>query len=184
MGTRHITAVYLDTKYRVAQYGQWDGYPEGTGLNCLKFVRTIVEESARNIFANKVRKCQWATPQYVVNKTRKEDWQKNYPELSCSTGSDILQIVMSSQKRLKLVNSINFVADGLMCEWIWVIDLDNGTFEAFKGFNRQPLTESDRFYFLYSPAVSDYHPARLIAKWQLDNLPTNDEFTATFKEMN
>lgn len=31
MGTRNLTAVYLDGQYKVAQYGQWDGYPEGQG---------------------------------------------------------------------------------------------------------------------------------------------------------
>ena len=71
-----------------------------------------------------------------------------------------------------------------MCEWAWIIDLDNETFEAFRGLNCQPLTESDRFYFLDSPEIDNYHPARLIAKWQLDNLPADDEFIATFKEKN
>lgn len=33
MGTRNLTAVYLDGQYKVAQYGQWDGYPEGQGHN-------------------------------------------------------------------------------------------------------------------------------------------------------
>lgn len=28
MGTRHLTAVVIDGDYKVAQYGQWDGYPE------------------------------------------------------------------------------------------------------------------------------------------------------------
>ena len=32
MGTRNLTAVYLDGQYKVAQYGQWDGYPEGQGI--------------------------------------------------------------------------------------------------------------------------------------------------------
>ena len=29
MGTRHLIAVQLDGEYKIAQYGQWDGYPEG-----------------------------------------------------------------------------------------------------------------------------------------------------------
>lgn len=35
MGTRNLTAVYLDGQYKVAQYGQWDGYPEGQGITAL-----------------------------------------------------------------------------------------------------------------------------------------------------
>ena len=26
MGTRNLTAVFMDGEYKVAQYGQWDGY--------------------------------------------------------------------------------------------------------------------------------------------------------------
>lgn len=181
MGTRHLTAVFLDGKYKIAQYGQWDGYPEGAGMNCLKFVRTIIEKTARDKFANKVRNCSWATQRYIDNKTRHESWQKEYPELLRDTGSDILQIIKDSDRKIKLDKSLNFVADGLMCEWAWVIDLDSGTFEAFKGFNHQPLAESDRFYFLDSPELHDYHPARLVAKWQFDNLPSDDEFIKAFK---
>lgn len=39
MGTRNLTAVYLDGQYKVAQYGQWDGYPEGQGITVLTFLR-------------------------------------------------------------------------------------------------------------------------------------------------
>ena len=35
MGTRNLTIVYYDGDYRVAQYGQWDGYPEGAGIEVL-----------------------------------------------------------------------------------------------------------------------------------------------------
>jgi len=28
MGTRNLTCVMKDGQYKVAQYGQWDGYPE------------------------------------------------------------------------------------------------------------------------------------------------------------
>ena len=38
MGTRNLTVVYVDGEYRVAQYGQWDGYPSGQGMTCLKFL--------------------------------------------------------------------------------------------------------------------------------------------------
>lgn len=184
MGTRHLTAVFLDGKYRVAQYGQWDGYPEEAGQNCLNFARTIVDKSARDKFADKVRKCAWATNKYIDNKCNYENWQKDYPEFSRDTGSNILQIINDSNRKIKLTNVIDFVADGFMCEWVWVIDLDNNTFEGFKGFNSQPLTKDDRFKFLESDDKEEFYPAKLVAKWKLDNLPTNEEFLASFKEEN
>ena len=39
MGTRNMTFVVESGEYRVAQYGQWDGYPSGQGLNIVDFMR-------------------------------------------------------------------------------------------------------------------------------------------------
>ena len=39
MGTRHLICVVKDNEYKLAQYGQWDGYPEGQGVNILRFLR-------------------------------------------------------------------------------------------------------------------------------------------------
>lgn len=83
---------------------------------------------------------------------------------------------------MKLQDSINFAADGLFCEWAWVIDLDAGTFEGYCGFGQTPLAENDRFYFLRDLEEDNgYHGVRLAAKWNLDALPTDEEFLAAFK---
>ena len=74
-------------------------------------------------------------------------WQKFYPELSRDTGGDILKLIMFKNKT-KLKNSLNFAADSFFCEWAYVIDLDKNTYEVYKGFNKEPLDESERFYFL------------------------------------
>ena len=38
MGTRNLTTVIKNSETKVAQYGQWDGYPGGQGLTALKFL--------------------------------------------------------------------------------------------------------------------------------------------------
>ena len=41
MGTRNLTLVKdKEGKTKVAQYGQWDGYPEGQGSTILNFIRS------------------------------------------------------------------------------------------------------------------------------------------------
>jgi len=40
MGTRHLICVVLDNEYRVAQYGQWDGYLTGQGKEIVNFLLT------------------------------------------------------------------------------------------------------------------------------------------------
>lgn len=50
MGTRHLIAAMIDGEYKLAQYGQWDGYPEGQGVDILDFLNTgDVEALKRNL---------------------------------------------------------------------------------------------------------------------------------------
>lgn len=39
MGTRNMTYVYLNDEKRIAQYGQWDGYPTGQGATAVGFLK-------------------------------------------------------------------------------------------------------------------------------------------------
>lgn len=39
MGTRHIIKVRKNGKDWISQYGQWDGYPTGQGIDVMEFVR-------------------------------------------------------------------------------------------------------------------------------------------------
>lgn len=187
MGTRNLTAVYVDGEYKIAQYGQWDGYPEGQGKNALEFARVIADEYTRAEFAEKVRKCRFITPkeseerQAMIDSGEVKSWSRVWPELSRDTCADILRLVGSSDDGLVLVNNLDFAAESLFCEWAWVIDLDAGTFEGYEGFNETPLTENERFFFLSDKAKHGYHPVKLVAKWSLDDLPTDEDFLAAFK---
>lgn len=50
------------------------------------------------------------------------------------------------------------------------------------GSARPLLAENDRFYFLRDLEEDNgYHGVRLVAKWNLDALPTDEEFLAAFK---
>jgi hypothetical protein len=41
MGTRNLVAVQIDGQYKIAQYGQWDGYHSGKGLEVLEFLLVL-----------------------------------------------------------------------------------------------------------------------------------------------
>ena len=38
MGTRNLVCVVKGGEYKVAQYGQWDGYPTGQGETIVEFL--------------------------------------------------------------------------------------------------------------------------------------------------
>jgi len=190
MGTRNLTMVVIDGEYKVAQYGQWDGYPEGQGKTCLNFLHKLMENSMLDEFAGKVRKLREYTKEDIESINKRIDsgeidnWQKKYPALTRDTGAEILDFILDSPDGEKVYIDLNFAADSLFCEWAWLIDLDKKTFEAYRGFNHKPLTEEDRFYFLVNNEADSrdylsgepYHAIVKIAEWDLENLPTEEEF--------
>lgn len=57
MGTRHLICVVLDGNFRVAQYGQSDGQPDGVGAEVVRFLRRVDLET----FKARVRACRLIT---------------------------------------------------------------------------------------------------------------------------
>lgn len=192
MGTRHLTAVVLDGQYKIAQYGQWDGYPDGQGMTILTFLH---DEFNRALFENKVRALRFGTAEelqaewtacgadpnspyvtFEVSAVHKE----RYPQNSRDTGAGILKIVQDGPDGMALFDDLAFAANSLFCEWAYVIDLDRNTFEVFEGFNETKLGNGERFYFLQDeekmkadkePYTSNYYPVKLVVSFSLMNLP-------------
>jgi len=195
MGTRNLTCVVKDNKYQIAQYGQWDGYPEGQGLTALRFLR--VKENIQNLrkrlknvrFWDRVGRDKKFLDSYYKNCA---EWssepdnrtaeQKRWFNLFVSRdiGAEILSNICSSDdKDIILRNEIDFAKDSLMCEFCYVIDLDKNTFEIFQGFNTSPMNKRERFYTQLKNE-GGYFPVRLLKKYSLNKLPTEKRF---LKEM-
>lgn len=113
--------------------------------------------------------------------TDMDTMKRHHPEFHRDTSAEILDLVQSCPNGMQLENSISFAADGLFCEWAWVIDLDKRTFEGYRGFGKEPLSEQDRFYFLKDLENRGYGGVKLAAEWPLDRLPTDEDFLLAFK---
>ncbi len=202
MGTRGLTAVQQDGEYKVAQYGQWDHYPEGQGSTIAKFLDSILASqqtdlfggSPFEVFCEKIAQVQELTEAEceAVNaelakgeKSLSRDW----PELSRDTGGEILGLIFNSDEPVKLVRDITFAADSLFCEYAYVVDLDKGTFEIFKGFNDdRPLVESDRFFGMESKddlsyRTNKYYGVTLLKSFDLQGFNL-DQYDAWLDEYN
>lgn len=178
MGTRNLTIVKLGGEYRVAQFGQWDGYPSGNGATILEFLRSW----DRHIFEGKLMDASFLTDLEIAAINAKikaeglqNEWQQRWPALTRDTGAKILKLVEDSPPGIKLRNEIAFAGDSLMCEWAYVLDLDVNKLEVYRGFNRDPLTEADRFFGI-KPEDSKFDPPyyqiKIAASYPLDTLPT------------
>lgn len=122
MGTRNSTIVKLDGEVRVAQYGQWDGYPTGQGQAIADFLREVDLEK----FKKQVSKLREITKKEEEKVNNSENWQREYPYLSRDTGADILNMIARDEVKF-LVLDKDFKDDGLFCEYWYELDLDKQT---------------------------------------------------------
>lgn len=191
MGTRHLICVVKDGDYKVAQYGQWDGYPSGQGVEVLEFLRGIDSDkfltglSATYQPTDEQIAAWWKEVGHEIGSNNgfvshaiAEQYKEKHPSLSRDAGSKILEMIQNATESIPVNLYLKFAAESLFCEWAYVIDFDKGTFEIFKGFNKHPLALSERFYGLESDDASGYEPVKLRKLYSLDGLPTSEEFLA------
>lgn len=201
MGTRNLTCVFHDGKYKLAQYGQWDGYPSGQGATALAFLRGEYFDRARLIAQldaayapTEAQYNDWyiaagADPKRLaegyVDYDASKRFSAKHPNLSRDTGAKILQLMATSTGPIALNVRPQFAADSLFCEWCYVIDLDKNTFEVFRGFNKEPLEPGERFYgATCDDAAPGYHPVKLVRFWSLDDLPDEASFLKALEDRN
>jgi hypothetical protein len=182
MGTRHLIAVQKNNEYKVAQYGQWDGYLSGQGDSILKFFN----ENDLETFRNKVDNCFFGTQEQIDEAyapyTDGNGWmtmeqsaafkQTQFAHLSRDTGAGILNVILKSEGPLMQVDNIDFAKDSLFCEYAYVIDLDKDILEVYKGFNTDPLPEGARFTGV-GEGSGGYQAVKLVASFPLGDLPEN-----------
>ncbi|KPU43032.1 hypothetical protein OXPF_34640 [Oxobacter pfennigii] len=189
MGTRYLICVVKDNQYKVAQYGQWDGNPEGQGVSILEFLTKHID---RDLFEkNLAEKIRFGTSEELTQQWKEcgaddiknidsvvaERHERLFPENSDNTGSGILSIIQNTEKDLILENSLSFASNSL-CDWVYVIDLDKNTYEVYEGFNEKPLSEDERFH--NAEPIRGYYPVKHVISFDLNNLPTLEDFIDNF----
>jgi hypothetical protein len=171
MGTRHlITAFDEQGDLKIAQYGQWDGYPEGQGVDVLAWLRmtTRINYDGKLLspILNGMKRTKFATDEELENLYSKypemnfvgtEDekyFSLHYPNLTRDTGADILGVVAYSVGDVLLVDSSDFAEDELMCEGIYSVNFQSEYF------------------------TSNHHGT--VVAFPLRELPTNQEYLEAF----
>ena len=193
MGTRHLIAVQANNEYKIAQYGQWDGYPSGQGATVLSFLSNQENIQRLRDSITRIRFLDFDGQ----DKKLMEEYNNNCPTWSSDTdnrtaeqkrlhedfwsrdiGADILtNVINSSDEEILLINEIDFAKDSLFCEWAYVVDLDACTLEVYTGFQRGEV--EGRFK---SKPDSDYSAVALIRSYSLNDLPTLEDFLNDLSE--
>ena len=162
MGTRNLTVVKNKAgETKIAQYGQWDGYPSYTGITALEFLR---DEGNQALLSAKLDLVQFVGDEEVdtlYNASKSStDWENKdfliaYPGLHRDTGVGILSVVANAVYPVKSVDNTEFAKDDLFCEGIYEVDLS-----------------TNKFITTYADKVVEF---------DLDNLPTDEEYLAQWE---
>jgi len=170
MGTRNLTMVIdKEGQTKVAQYGQWDGYPSGVGVGVLAFLndKNLMEKLEKNL--TKVRFLDQEgrdkdfidsynknTPQWSNEPDNRTDEQKKWwtTYMTRDLAEEILTNIANSEDAEILIadRSETAKSDG-MVEYCYIINLKENTF-----------------------AVHNTIDTDAIIVYKLDELPTKEEF--------
>ena len=169
VGTRHLTVAKIDGAYKIAQYGQWDGYPEGQGLTVLAFAHKLKDIEVTEQFKRNLRRCRWLD-KYEAEKLNEQigngiihNLLREFPQYHRDTGADILDFVLSStSKEIVLENSFSFAFDHIFCEYIWGVDMDTDEFGLYCG----------------ADATKELVPVKT---WHIAEAPTKEAFLKAFE---
>lgn len=144
MGTRNLTKV-IDSEgiTRIAQYGQWDGYPSYTGTRILEFIKehNMLDKIEKSLFKARFITNEEADT-YSKPFTSDEGWMNMeqgatfsnmYPSLTRDTGCDILKVLVYSNGDVPLVDNSDFEQDDLMCEGVYTLNFQTREFVSTFG---------------------------------------------------
>lgn len=181
MGTRNMTFVVLGGKPRVAQYGQWDGYPSCSGISVLEFLRNNdMKDFAKKLLALSYPSQEEIRQYWIeagmdpdnedgfVTMDVSDNFKAAHPSLQRDMGSDILQYIADNDVTELFLDDEYFKENqGFFgIEWMYLVDLDNGVLEVYSSWDLPEFADDGM--------LSENMP--MVWRYSLDALPDNDEF--------
>jgi hypothetical protein len=146
MSTRGYFGIHSHGAYKLSQRLFSDAYPAHVAPYLIDFVRgypytkALIEKNLKQI------KMVDTYDEYEAVQGTKMPWDLE----------SILYLIADSDPKspeaIWAVNDLAFAGNGLFCEWGYVIDIDHELVEFYRGYNKCPLTEEDRFYHVASVA--------------------------------
>ena len=156
MGTRNLTMVInQEGEKKVAQYGQWDGYPSGVGVGVLKFlkdkevfekfkvnlskVRFLDEEGVDKEFIESYNK---NAPQWSNELDNRTEEQKRWLSTYCTRDlaeQVLTNIANSTDEEIVLIDRENTAKGDGWVEYSYVINLKENTLGVYGHIDQEPM---------------------------------------------
>ncbi|TIA16274.1 hypothetical protein D6C80_04639 [Aureobasidium pullulans] len=166
MGTRNLTIVYYKGKYRICQYGQWDGDSQGLTIynflldpaNITKLEKVLdAGDSLIHTLTDEEYKA-WGEEMFAAQMA----WNQRPRD------PDTWELFQQEPVKLKIWG-MKFITDTLCCEWAWVVDLDKKVLEAYTSWEYDLIEKKkdSRFAELFG----DEELPGLVQRYEFGKLP-------------
>lgn len=176
MGTRGAIGFRIDGQDKIA-YNHFDSYPSELGDDAVSFIRgwladgrdkmraavralTVIDTDAKPTAEQKERLAPIAD--LGVSEKSLDDWYCLLRNLQGDLGGYL--------KHGLIPDGHDFMRDSLFCEWAYVVNMDDFSFEVYRGFQKSPHT--DGRYSALEPGAG-YYPVALLKAFALDDIPQN-----------
>jgi hypothetical protein len=181
MGTRGAMGVRIDGVDKIA-YNHFDSYPCGLGDSIVADLKAMLSDPGIGGIRHLARALRLvdegseATAEEQakfgrfmdggVGSKKPEDWYVLLRELQGELKGTLQAGVM--------IDGHEFMADSLFCEWAYVVNLDESTFEVYRGFQHH-AHKLGRYCDRQVPErqSGEYHPVALVGTFPLDAIPEN-----------
>jgi hypothetical protein len=156
MGTRNLTMVISqEGEKKVAQYGQWDGYPSGVGVGVLKFLKNknVFEKFKTNLskvrFLDEkgvdkefIKSYNKNAPQWSNGPDYRTEEQKRWFATYCTRdlAEEVLtNIANSTDEEIVLMDRENAAKGDGLVEYSYVINLKEKTLGIYGHIDQEPM---------------------------------------------
>lgn len=185
MGTRGFLGFVVDGEEKIT-YNHFDSYPSGLGVDMLKWLRgAVLDMDSLRAAVNALRVVSDDQPptdadiehlRQFANLRVGEQSERSWYCLLRGTQGKPGAILQAGA----IEGAPEFPLDSLFAEYGYIVDLDAGTFEAYRGFQRE---QHDKGRFAArGNARGDYFPCALVASWPLAELPSDDDLEAAYTD--
>jgi hypothetical protein len=180
MGTRGAVGWKLDGKW-YSIYKQFDSYPDGLGAEVCDFVNNMKDWTHLKNRLKEVRKavlkfdgsCGW-------NSDDLDKWDRN-------KGLEYITDVYEGKSNFVFTTEWNFLRESLMCEYAYILDLDDDKLLYFEGYNKE-IDENSPFpqEWWDNPIpcnIGKYYPVVFIDSYRLDRTVNYRDFIISTRDL-
>jgi hypothetical protein len=163
MGTCSSIGIHVNGTDKLT-YNHYDGYPTDMGQNVFEQVCDLIKNEGWDKIKKMATKMRQVKADKKFTVKQKEKYGHYWEQVD--TGLNMYALLRGLQGKLGLmmkegimVGDNDFILDSLFCEWAYIFNVDDKTFEIYQGFQLTPPTFGR---YKDAPADRGYYACNLI----------------------